>query len=115
MRRTLYCVRDRSSALSTESAPRVSMSAVRSKSRNAASSGLPPRRALVDRSTSARLFVSTTIVKTYVYGHHGSASWMSMLDVEELIMTKAQYKVFEALNSFFGVVMEGMTARKFCG
>jgi ketosteroid isomerase-like protein len=31
-----------------------------------------------------------------------------MLDVEELIMTKAQYKVFEALNPFFGVVMEGI-------
>jgi hypothetical protein len=51
MRRTLYCVRDRSSFLSTQSAPRVSMSAVRSKSRNAASSGLPPRRALAERST----------------------------------------------------------------
>jgi hypothetical protein len=25
-----------------------------------------------------------------------------MLDVEELLMTKAQYKVFEALNPFFG-------------
>jgi ketosteroid isomerase-like protein len=34
--------------------------------------------------------------------------WMPMLDVEELIMTKAQYKVFEALNPFFGVVMEGI-------
>jgi ketosteroid isomerase-like protein len=33
---------------------------------------------------------------------------MPMLDVEELIMTKAQYKVFEALNPFFGVVMEGI-------
>jgi hypothetical protein len=29
---------------------------------------------------------------------------MPMLDVEELIMTKAQYKVFEALNPFFRVV-----------
>ena len=31
-----------------------------------------------------------------------------MLDVEELIMTKAQYKVFEALNPFFRVVIEGI-------
>jgi ketosteroid isomerase-like protein len=31
-----------------------------------------------------------------------------MLDVEELIMTKAQYEVFEALNPFFEVVMEGL-------
>jgi len=31
-----------------------------------------------------------------------------MLGVEELVMTKAQYKVFEALNPFFGVVMEGI-------
>lgn len=31
-----------------------------------------------------------------------------MLDVEELMMTKVQYKVFEALNPFFGVVMEGI-------
>jgi hypothetical protein len=44
-----------------------------------------------------------------------SGGWMSMLDVEELIMTIAQHKVFEALKPFFEVVMEGMTARKFCG
>jgi uncharacterized protein len=31
-----------------------------------------------------------------------------MLDVEELVMTKARYEVFEALNPFFGVVMEGI-------
>jgi ketosteroid isomerase-like protein len=30
------------------------------------------------------------------------------LDVEELFVTKAQYEVFEALDPFFGVVMEGI-------
>jgi ketosteroid isomerase-like protein len=30
------------------------------------------------------------------------------LDAEELFMTKAQYEVFEALNPFFEVVMEGL-------
>jgi hypothetical protein len=29
-------------------------------------------------------------------------------DAEELFMTKAQYEVFEALNPFFEVVMEGI-------
>jgi hypothetical protein len=43
-----------------------------------------------------------------LYGHHGSGGWMPMLDIEELIMTKVQYKGFEALNPFFGVVMEGI-------
>src|ERR1700730_6121534 len=33
---------------------------------------------------------------------------MPMLDIEELIMTKAQYNGFEALNPFFGVVIEGI-------
>jgi ketosteroid isomerase-like protein len=32
---------------------------------------------------------------------------MPTLDIEELFMTKAQYEGFEALNPFFGVVMEG--------
>jgi ketosteroid isomerase-like protein len=31
-----------------------------------------------------------------------------MLDVEEFIMSTARYEVFEALNPFFGVVMEGI-------
>jgi len=30
------------------------------------------------------------------------------VDAEELFMTKAQYEVFEALDPFFGVVMEGL-------
>jgi ketosteroid isomerase-like protein len=29
-------------------------------------------------------------------------------DAEELFMTKAEYEVFEALNPFFGVVLEGL-------
>jgi uncharacterized protein len=33
---------------------------------------------------------------------------MPTLDVEELFMTRAQYEVFEALDPFFGVVMEGI-------
>ena len=33
---------------------------------------------------------------------------MPTLDVEELSMTKARYEAFEALNPFFGVVMEGI-------
>jgi ketosteroid isomerase-like protein len=33
---------------------------------------------------------------------------MPTSDAEELFMTKAQYEVFEALNPFFKVVMEGL-------
>jgi ketosteroid isomerase-like protein len=33
---------------------------------------------------------------------------MPPLDAEELFMTKTQYEVFEALNPFFEVVMEGL-------
>src|SRR6266853_6785808 len=37
------------------------------------------------------------------------AAWpMPPSDAEELFMTKAQYEVFEALNPFFRVVMEGL-------
>jgi hypothetical protein len=68
MRRTLYCVEERSSALSTPNAPRVSMSAVRSKSRNAVSSGLPTLRTLLDWVTPKIISVITTTVKTYVEG-----------------------------------------------
>ena len=70
MRRTLYCVEERSSALSTPNAPRVSRSAVRSKSRKAVSSALPARRTLLDRVTAFTVFVITTIVKTYVSDAH---------------------------------------------
>jgi hypothetical protein len=51
IRKTLYCVDERSSALSTPIALRVSTSAVRSKSRNAVSSGLPTGRTLLDWAT----------------------------------------------------------------
>jgi uncharacterized protein len=34
--------------------------------------------------------------------------WQKIADAEELFMTKAEYEIFDALNPFFEVVMEGL-------